>query len=1581
MATTFVEYTGDGNATKTFSFPSYQSSDVKVRVDSVLKTASTHYNITSYTTTGGGNVVFTSGNIPSSPANIRIYRDTSVDAAKATYTAGSSVKAADLNNNNTQLLYRAQEEQIPNLIHSYDIDAAGIETSNIKDANVTTAKIADSNVTTAKIADSNVTTAKIADNAVTLAKLNSGALPTDITVASANIVNGTIVEADIANSAVTSNKIADNAVTTTEILNGAVTRDKIAADAIDGTKLADNAVDSEHYTDGSIDRVHLEADIIDSTKLADNAVNSEHYVDGSIDREHLAAGIVDGTKIAAASISTDKIENNAVTDSKIATGTLDNRYFTETELANGALDGRYFTETESDARYFNISTGDTIKDGDSFPDNDTTIATTAAINDRIVDLVEEVGGFIPIANETSFPTNNPDINSQHGGDASRMSGTIISVKTASTNLAPSGTTVTIANGRGSGLAVIITGVTATIPSGFGFLVETTSTDHTYAFHRLTPKATEVTTVAGSIGNINTVGNAISNVNAVAGNATNINTVAANNTNVTNVGGNISNVNAVHANASNINTVAGINANVTTVAGISSNVTSVAGNTSNINSAVSNASNINSAVSNASNINTVAGAISNVNTTAGSISNVNSVASNMANVNNFADRYQIASSDPSTDGGGNALAEGDLYFNTSADELKVYNGGAWQGGVTASGNFAATTGNTFTGDNLYNDNVKAKFGTGSDLGIYHNGSHTYIENNTGTLYLRAKVGENSVTAFPDGTVKLAYDDSTKLETTSSGVEITGKLTFATEGLAGGSIDLGIDADLNLYHDNSNAYIDNNTGHFYIRNDGNSTSEKVILQAKGGEQSLIASPNGSVELYYDNSKKFETTANGVNIESGSPHFQVLASTDGENALLSLIGKTGSGGIGQVAIARIEAESKQSSNGASAMHLKTRKTNNTVTTAITIDENQDINFPIDNQKLKLGTAADLQIYHDGNNSVLSNATGTLYYLAGTQQIMNLGGTETMAKFIENGAVELYHNNSKKFETHSAGVLVSGNVYANDNNKFIAGTSNDLQIYHDGSHSRIDEVGTGNLIMKSNVFRLRSTGDEEMIIANENGNVQLYYDNSKKFETVTGGATITGVCTATSFAGDGSSLSGINTDLVSDTSPQLGGNLASNGNNIDVADSTNSGNNRIKFGTSADLSIYHNGNHSFIEESGTGALKVLSSNIQLLNAAGNETMIQGTENGAVELYYDNSKKLKTHSSGVFVSSDANLGRIILGDTSGNYGYQLTGYDAGSAGNGGRLVLQDANGGMVLDSRVSGGNMFLYNTVKLNGNGSADNLKLIMGAGEDLQIWHDGSESYVKNANASSNLILESAHGVHIKHGGENMAKFVQDGAVELYYDNSQKFKTTSTGASMGAVTHTLQWPYDGTSSSRSWGFIGEDGAYGKFELKYSNGADTTLDEVSTRFYANAEVQLFYDNSLKFRTLSTGSQIYGGDLRFVSTGWTGESCKIQHHNNSLYIQGGTGGHRFRRNNGNDCWIIDSGGTLYPASNNTYDIGTTSTRVRNIYTNDLHLSNEGHSNDVDGTWGNWTIQEGESDLFLKNNRSGKKYKFNLTEVS
>ena len=72
---------------------------------------------------------------------------------------------------------------------------------------------------------------------------------------------------------------------------------------------------------------------------------------------------------------------------------------------------------------------------------------------------------------------------------------------------------------------------------------------------------------------------------------------------------------------------------------------------------------------------------------------------------------------------------------------------------------------------------------------------------------------------------------------------------------------------------------------------------------------------------------------------------------------------------------------------------------------------------------------------------------------------------------------------------------------------------------------------------------------------------------------------------------------------------------------------------------------------------------------------------------------------------------------------------------------------------------------------------------------------------------------------------------------------------------------------------------------------------------------------------------------------------------------------------------------ITPELNNTYNLGTNTQRFANIYSADLQLSNiNAHPNSVDGTKGDWTLQEGESDIFMINNITGKKFKINLTEV-
>ena len=79
---------------------------------------------------------------------------------------------------------------------------------------------------------------------------------------------------------------------------------------------------------------------------------------------------------------------------------------------------------------------------------------------------------------------------------------------------------------------------------------------------------------------------------------------------------------------------------------------------------------------------------------------------------------------------------------------------------------------------------------------------------------------------------------------------------------------------------------------------------------------------------------------------------------------------------------------------------------------------------------------------------------------------------------------------------------------------------------------------------------------------------------------------------------------------------------------------------------------------------------------------------------------------------------------------------------------------------------------------------------------------------------------------------------------------------------------------------------------------------------------------------------------------------------------------------------ITATGHIIPGANDTYDLGTTTAVWQNLYTGDLHLSNQAKSqgNVVDGTKGNWTLQEGKDDIFMLNNISGEKFKINLSKI-
>ena len=309
--------------------------------------------------------------------------------------------------------------------------------------------------------------------------------------------------------------------------------------------------------------------------------------------------------------------------------------------------------------------------------------------------------------------------------------------------------------------------------------------------------------------------------------------------------------------------------------------------------------------------------------------------------------------------------------------------------------------------------------------------------------------------------------------------------------------GDSQDINIYHDGSDSYFYSGASTLFFRNANNEKFASFIS-------------DGAVELYYDNSKKLDTINGGVSVTG---------------QIQSTVNFRGGDGV----------------------------------------------------ELSLGDAEDIKIYHDGSHSYIADTgTGNLNITASTVNINNAANSENIARFIENGAVELYYDNSKKFETTSTGGLFSGKLHFQDGsslsgaNKVVFGDSEDLQIYHDGSKSIINDNGTGQLY--------------------------LQVGGSPKFNTQSGGVQFYG-----SVYGDD--------------------------------------NNKIELGNDQDLKIYHDGNHSRIVDSGTGFLVLETSRLQVNNSAGNEEMIVAVEDGTVQLFYDNSKKLETISTGVNITGGIRLG------------------------------------------------------------------------------------------------------------------------------------------------------------------------------------------------------------------------------------------------------------------------------------------------------------------------------------------------------
>ena len=546
-----------------------------------------------------------------------------------------------------------------------------------------------------------------------------------------------------------------------------------------------------------------------------------------------------------------------------------------------------------------------------------------------------------------------------------------------------------------------------------------------------------------------------------------------------------------------------------------------------------------------------------------------------------------------------------------------------------------------------------------------GVSTFVGNIGGTPTFTGDVTFNGNVSIAQ---TLTYSDVTNIDsvgivTAREGVRVPYDGTNSTRYISVGASD-----DLKIYHHASSfSFIENNTGILHLR-----SVDGIKLQDQNGSEMFVnCVDNGAVELYHDNSKKFETTASGatvtgdfvisdtnprltftdtdhnpdyhIQVDGGS--FEIKDSTnnrikfqiDSNGHILiprddtylkigtgsdiqiyhtsnaSYI-QNGTGPLNIKSIAQdqdIVIQGNDGGSNISMLYFDTSETGNA-------EFSGDIKLQ-DGKKAKFGYSNDLSLGHvfinNSHNGVINNSTNVLFIESDTIVLRDKSGegAETLAQFVKDGSCSLYNNNQKKLETTSTGISVTNDIKIPDGGKYWLGSDDDMYLNHSGSHSSIYN-GTGNIYFSTQGhLYINVATNESAITATANGAVELYHNNVKKLETKSSGINVLGHVHATTTGSQ-----------VASGDPSAGA-------------------------SGAYLMLYHDGSNGFIQN-GSGGITirdVSGGNIEI-QATDGETSIFCGHNGAVQLYYDNGKKLETNNDGVQITGST--GSFLEIRTSGAY-------------------------------------------------------------------------------------------------------------------------------------------------------------------------------------------------------------------------------------------------------------------------------------------------------------------------------------------
>ena len=853
--------------------------------------------------------------------------------------------------------------------------------------------------------------------------------------------------------------------------------------------------------------------------------------------------------------------------------------------------------------------------------------------------------------------------------------------------------------------------------------------------------------------------------------------------------------------------------------------------------------------------------------------------------------------------------------------------------------------------LGNDSYASSEGVGfriyqantGEVNIRHTGNSEWKE-----ISLQQQNGSTTNTAIhvnASRAVSLRYQSVEKLRTKSDGVDITGELqcdSLDVDGAADitgtvtlhGHLDLqdndniliGSGDDFKLFHNGTNSHIENYTGGLYIDqqlNDGD-----LVLRSDNGSGGLTFYVNcdgseGKVKLYHYGSEKLQTKSDGV-----------LVTGELQSSSLDVDGAADISGNLTVDSGTLHVDATNNRVGINRT---------SPTESLDVSGNIEVTG-------QLYQSMPSDYWAQGNTFIELNGMGNLTHMGGFETCLTSNGyrnsstqwtsyganSTTGASQIRmnptgyiafgtesNKATGSSHNVTERLRLDSSGRLMLGTTtegVGDADELTVAGSGNIGITIRSGSSS------SGNIFFSDGTS---GTAEYDGYIQYRHGDRALRFATqaTERFRiTNTGAWAIEG---ASNYGTSGQILTSNGNDAPS---WQDAGSVAVGGASaISMNDSV-----KINFGNSNDLEIHHDGTHSRINDNGSGSLLLQSngSSIQL-NKGTSENMLVANTDADVELYYNGSKKLETKSDGVDIVGELQCDSLDV-DGGGDIAGQL---------NVNRIVLRD--------------------------NGSSSPLFALRA--DDSSPWAMiiGNDSYTTNTN----------YGLAFYQGndGNVIQQIKGNGSYENYYLQSSNGSTTYTALQID-TNNAVNLRYQGNA---------------KLQTK-SDGIDVTgevqcdtLDVDGTADLTGAVVS--HDS---FRAHNTNGGIYFGD----NYGGFADSCAIARaHANNYHASGSSAGDLvigpdrqkdivFGTTTSSSggltarCKVTDYG-HFVPQTNNSYDLGSSTLRWRNVYTNDLNLSNEGGTNDVDGTWGNYTIQEGEDDLFLINRRNGKKYKFNLTEVS